>query len=410
MSRALAQLLGVAEPGLRLQLQRLERAAGVPSADIRLSIEIANQTRDKIRELGLDPHDTTGPELYAALKARLNDDEIRVRKALCLSDATSTVDLLESVKAHLEKLPLRTQTFVVKQSVMRALIKKLQPKYTMKKLGYRSMDSMIKHEPVAQLLVATSILESREWQRRRILAYRKLRSRDFEVRRASYYVPTTKQWPEVATEYVHRHKHNLLAVPELGGMVLLPFERDLPGLAITTLLLAIHSLNDMRSLCSYLKLQQVRPDYGDVFANAMLKEPTTAVDLVGQPMPWKMVQWFYGSGHATYHPEIFEPHVQPEDLTWHESESVLVGLHQALEFWQGNQLLALLDNNQIVSLNMLDVALSVCNGLDYSERLVQYMRAGLSRELMARYLHHENLHAMLLGKLGEELAPEPAFS
>ena len=122
MSRALAQLLGVAEPGLRLQLQRLERAAGVPSADIRLSIEIANQTRDKIRELGLDPHDTTGPELYAALKARLNDDEIRVRKALCLSDATSTVDLLESVKAHLEKLPLRTQTFVVKQSVMRALI------------------------------------------------------------------------------------------------------------------------------------------------------------------------------------------------------------------------------------------------------------------------------------------------
>jgi hypothetical protein len=37
------------------------------------------------------------------------------------------------------------------------------------------------------------------------------------------------------------------------------------------------------------------------------------------------------------------------------------------------------------------------------------MRLTLSRELLARYLHQDNLHALLLGKLDEQLAPELAF-
>jgi hypothetical protein len=107
---------------------------------------------------------------------------------------------------------------------------------------------------------------------------------------------------------------------------------------------------------------------------------------------------------------VFEPHVQPEDLSWHDAEDLLAQLHPALEFWQGSQLLALLDNKgHAVSLNMLDVALSVCNSLDYTQRLVGNMRRNLSRELMARYLHQDNLQAMLLGKLDEQLAPEIAY-
>jgi len=409
MSRVLAQLMGASEPAFRLQLQQLERAAGMPGADIRLMMEIINTTRDKIRTLGLDPHDTTGPELYGALKSRLEDDETRVRAALNLSAGSRAEDVLLAAKNHLEKLPLHTQTFVVKQSVIRAILKKLQPRHTMKQLGYRSLDSMLKHEPVPQLLAAVNIIESREWNRRRLLAYKKLTSHDFEARRVSFYAPSTKQWPELTKHYVAHHKHNLLTLPEAGAVILLPLEQDLPGLAITTLLLAINSLNDMRSMGSYLKLQQVRPDFGELFTAALTAEPKVGIDLAGEPLPWKMIQWFYGKSRTDYHPEVFEPHVQPGDLTWHEAEDVLAGLHQALEFWQGNQLLALLDDTKPVSMNMLDVALSVCNGLDYGRRIVHHMRLGLGRELMARYLHQDNLQAMLLGKLDEQLSPEPAF-
>jgi len=401
--------MGAAEPAFRAQLMRLEQAAGLPGADIRLMMEIINETRGKLRDLGLDPHDTTGPELYAALQTRLLRDEVQVRAALNMRADGSAQSVLEAVHAHLAKMKLPTQTLVVKQSAMRSLLKKLQPKATMKKLGYRSMDSMIKHEPAALLLAAASIVESREWQARRLKAYEKLKARDFEVREANFYFPKSKRWPEIAAEYTSSTKHNMLMVPELGAVIILVPDHDLPALAITTLLLGVDSVNEMRSLGSYLKLQQVRPDFGKVFAEALQNEPLTTADLAGEPLPWKALQWFYGRGHSPYYPDAFEPHVQPEDLTWHNAEDVLAQLHPALEFWQGSQLLALLDaQGHTISLNMLDVALSVCNGLSYTQRIVRNLRMNLGRELLARYLHQDNLHALLLGKLDAGLVPELA--
>lgn len=401
--------MGAAEPTFRAQLQRLEQAAGLPGADIRLMMQVVNETRTKIRDLGLDPQDTTGPELYRALQSRLRADEGRIRTALGLAEDASASQVIEASRKYLDSLKIHTQSFAIKRPVMRALLKKLQPKATMKKLGYRSMDSMLKHEAVAQLLAAAIMIESPDWQRRRIEAYKKLKATDFEVRRACFHVPGTKHWPELTTQYVAKHKHNMMVLPELGAVVLFPMEQDLPGLAITTLTLSVHSVNDMRSLGSYLKLQQVRPDFGQLFAASIQHEPIAATELAGESLPWKVVQWFYGHGHSTYHPDAFEPHVQPEDLTWHEAEDVLAGLHPAMEFWQGGQLLALLDGNQPVSLNLLDVALGVCNGIDYADRIVHHMRLNLGRELLARYLHQDNLHTMLLGKLDAQLAPEVAF-
>lgn len=409
MSKVLAQIMGAAEPAFRQQLMRLEQAAGLPGADIRLMMEVVNETRSKLRDLGLDPHDTTGPELYAALHTKLLRDEVQVRAALNMRADGSPQAVLEASKNYLSRMKLPSQTFVVKQSIMRSLLKKLQPKATMKQLGYRSLDSMVKHEPTALLLAAASIVESADWQQRRLEAYKKLRARDFEIRKVTFSLPTAKRWPEIAAEYTTKTKHNMLVVPELGSVVILPIEHDLPGLAITTLLLGVDSVNEMRALSSYLKLQQVKSEFGAVFTDALLHEPLTTAEFGGERLPWKALQWFYGRGHSQFFPDAFEPYVQPEDLSWHHAEDLLAELHPSLEFWQGSQLLALLDTNgHTVSLNMLDVALSVCNGLIYTQRIVQNMRISLSRELMARYLHHDNLHALLLGKLDAELVPELA--
>jgi hypothetical protein len=409
MSRVLAELLGAAEPAFRRQIEQLEQAAGLPAADIKLMMQVINETREKIRQLGLDPHDTTGRELFAALQERLRQDEARVRESLGVLTVASPTQVLEAVKHNIDKLDKNTHAFVIKQSTMRQILKKLQPKVTMKRLGYRSMDSMLKHEPVPQLLAAALLSESKDWHKKRLDAYKKLTARDFETKKVSLLVPTTKQWPKLAANHVTTFKHNLLALSELGSVVLLPLEEDLPGLAITTMLLSMDAINEIRVRSSFLKLQQVRPDFGEIVRATMVEEPVTEAELAGQPLPWKIVQWFYGHGHSAYHPEVFEPHVQAEDLEWHDAENILAEIHPALEFWQSSQLLALLDNGQPVSLNLLDVALTVCNGFDYSQRVVHHMRSSLSRELMARYLHQENLQALLLGKLDQQLAPEVAF-
>lgn len=409
MSRVLAQILGVSEPGFRQQLLRLEAAAGMPAADIRLMMQVINETRAKIRELGLDPHDTTGPELFQALQVRLREDEARVRESLGIAGDAKAIDVLRAVQHCLETQKLESDSLVIKPAVYKTLLKKLQPKATMKKLGYRSMESMLKHEPTAQLLAATIMSESRDWHRQRVEAYKKLQASDFEIKKISLYVPAAKQWPKLAAKHVGAERHNLLTVAELGAVVLLPLEEDLPALAVTTLLLTVNAMNDIRARSSYLKLNQVRPDFGTLVQDTMLHEPAVEADLAGQPLPWKVVQWFYGHGYSAYHPDVFEPHVQPEDLRWHDAETLLGRLHPALEFWQGSQLLALLDGGQPVSLNLLDVALSVCNGLDYGQRIVHHVRENLSRELLARYLHQDNLQNLLLGRLDEQLVPAVEF-
>lgn len=409
MSRVLADILGANHFAFRQKLQQLERKAGEPHADIRLQTELQREVRAKIAQLGLEPSETTGHELFRALEERLKSDEDSVRQALKLDDASTSTDLLVSVQRFLSEESSGYTVFAVKPTVMRAALKKLKPKATMKALGYRSMESMFKHEPIAQLLAATQMIEDATWQKARLDAYAKLRSSDFELRKVSYIVPTSKRWPDVAKTYTARYKHNMLVVPELGGVVILPLHTELPGLAIVTIMLGLQALADIRSRSALLKLQQVRPDFGAIFRAAIEQEPMTEVEFGGNKLSWRSIHWFYGSTHAPYHPELFEPHLQSEDFRTHEAHDSLARLHEALAFWRGGHMLAMLDGRETVSLNILDVALGVCNGVSYANRFVHNMREALSRELLARYLRHGNLQQSLEDTLGRQLAPEIAF-
>ncbi len=409
MSRVLGTLLGAHEVSFRLQLQQLERAAGTPSADIRLATQIMHATRQKIRELGFDPADTTGPELYEALQARLRKDEVRVRASLDIRADMPPVEILQNIQRKLKTLDQHSDLYVIKQSKMKQIIKKLKPKATMKRLGYRSMDSMLKHEPMAQLLAACQMTESADWQEARIHEYEKLQPKDFEPKRPNFVMPSTKQWPSIADSHALQHRHTIINVPELGTVVLLPMSQDVPGLAITTFVLALHALNDMRALSAYIKLQQVHPDFGKNVSGAIAHEPLTEVEVGGDKLSWKSVHWFYGHGHAAYHPDVFEPHVQPEDLAWHNIEAAVSELHPALSFWEETEMLGLLYGDDAISLNILDVALGVCNKIEYTGRVLNNMRESLGRELLARYLHQDNLQTVMVTSLDDELSPELEF-
>lgn len=410
MSRDLGQLLGANEVPFRQQIARLEQAAGAPRADIRLGLQVVQATKQKILELGLDPADTTGHELYNMLQTKLRRDEVQVRASLHLRADIPVNEVLAEVAKKINALASQSELYVIKQTAVKQIIKKLKPKATMKKLGYRSMDSMLKHEAVPQLLAACMMSESAEWHKARLAAYGKLQTKDFELRRPQCIVPAGKRWPELAADYAETQKNNVIALREMGDIVVLPMARDLPGLAITTFVVSLHALNDLKSLSTYLKLHQVRPDFGEIVRQSVANDPLTEVELGGNALSWQMVHWFYAHGHADFHPEVFEPHVQPEDLDWHRVGVSLERLHPTLTFWQETEMLGLLDGADTVSLNVLDVALGVCNGLEYGERILHHMREALGRELFARYLHTETLQTMLAVSLGRRFSPEVDFT
>jgi len=409
MTRLLSEILGAPEPKFRFSIRDLERASGEPSADIRLTSDILHQTQSKIRELGLDPADTTAAELYSALQQRLLDDEGRLREALSLSSDAPSSDVLARVQQFMGKLDVPRSCFALKLSVAKRLLKTVPPKKSMKQLGYRSLDSMLKHEPVAQLYAAAFMSESAGWQQTFRKQYERLSPSAFEVRPITMHCPQSKRWEALASQFADRHKHTSIAFKELGAIVILPVTADVPALAITSTLLLLESINDIRCSSAFLKLQQVKPEFGKLVAQIAASEPYTTARLAGQALPWRLMHYYYSKLHAGDIPAVFEPHVQAEDLQLVKAEAALAREVPALEFWEGTTQLALVEDGQAVSLNMLDVALSVANNLPFADRIVHYVRDHVWRELLARYLNPYNLE-QVLRQLGDELVePTPAL-
>ncbi len=405
MTRVLSELLGAAQPYFSMTIQQLEQAAGRPSTDIRLTTEIAHRARQKIAELQLDPNDTTPEELYHALLERFQHDEKLARESLKVATDASTQEILKTIVRFVKATSGKRTVFALKNSVAKRMLKKTPPKRAMKQLGYRSVDSILKHETVPQVYVAAFLCESPSWRKRFLDQYTKLQASDFELRPAEILLPQTDRWIQFTKFVTQHHRHTVVSFNELGTVIVLPVEAKRAGLLLTNLLFVVSGLNDISSATSFLKLQQFKPDFGKVVKDIVLQEPVTSAWLADKPVPWRVVHQYYARFKHAYNQLIFEPHVHPSDLEWYHPESFVEKIHPALEFWHDTRYTAYLQYDEKVSLNMLDVALNYCNRLPFAQRTIQSIRKSLWQELMIRYLNHENIEKAI----ASELAAQPAY-
>jgi hypothetical protein len=406
MTRVLAELLGAEQPQFSQVLKQLELAAGRPSNDIRLSAEITQRLNTKLRELGLDPKDTTNQELYRALEERFSHDESAIRDALGIASDNTVQELLLAMQRFSVSAIDSRQSFALKSAVAKRLLKKVPPKKAMKLLGYRSLASLLKHEPASLVYAAAFASESKAWQKKFISQYEALQPRDFEMRTIEVILPQHGRWVKLAAQTVTERKQNILTFPELGTVVMLPLAHDLPGLAITNLLLVLHGVNEIVSAGSYLKLHQVTPNFGATVYALALDEPHVNTTLIGKQVPWKVLHQYYARFQEAYNPLIFEPHISPNELAWHSPERTLESLYSGISFWRDTPYTAQLKSGKRVSLNLLDVAINYCNQLEFGERIAEFARSHLWHEFMIRYLNLENVEQTLSHELQPEYALE----
>lgn len=410
MTRFLSEALQAPEPFFRLGLRRLEAANGHPSADIRFSTEVTRDTQDKLKQLGLDPRDTTAEELYHVLQERISADDARLTKTLRTKAAThisAEGDVVAGMIHALNELPDSKRCFALKASVLKAIIKKLPPKKAVKQLGYRSFDSFLKHETPVSVLAAAWLSEGEHWQKRLLEQYKRLKPGDFEDRNISLTRLDSKRWRNLAETTVSREKHNLLSFKELGALVFLPLSPDAPaGSTTASLVLALHELNEIRAGGTFLKLCQVRPDFGQIVRTVANGEPRLSSKLLDQPVPWHLIQRYYARLAHGGREEVFEPHLQLEDMAWHPVEQALSAIEPSFDFWRDSAHLGLLHGRQPVSLNVVDVALNYCNRLPFEDRIVQYFQRSLWHELLLRYLQHGPVEETVMAELQPRLAEE----
>lgn len=386
----------------------LESANGHPVHDIRLSSEINNASRYKLKQLGLDPDDTTAQELYHVLQSKFHeDDKLLSRKlqTLAVTNYSLAANVSDGIIHALQELPESKRCFAIKMPVIKNIIKKIPPKKTMKKLGYRSLVSMIKHESGLNLITAAWLIEDDAWRRKLLDSYKKLKPSDFESRKIMIQSVNFKRWQSLETDVVESIKHNVLAFKELGAVVVLPLPKSAPNGAVTaSLVIALEEINNIRALSSYLKLAQVKGKYGQIVYEAVISEPTLNSGVTKSKLPWNIVQRYYANFEQHFNQAVFEPHLSLEDLVWHPIEESLCSIESGLNFWRNTSTLASSHRGTPVSFNIHDVALNTCNQHTFQDQVTKYFKKSLWQELLLRYFSHHHLEDIVTRDLQPQLA------
>ncbi len=413
MCKLVAELVGADEQVVREMFVRLERQSGEPGVDLRLTSEIYGKLHMKMRTLGLDPNDTTPHELYHSLLSLAALHDKFLARRIGIDDPENATEIAKAIVRLIERMRFSKHSWALKPTAARRLLRQTPPKYLMKLLNYRSLDSMLKRESPMELLAVARHCESQNWQKRFVHTYRKLQPNDFEVRDIEVIYLADNRWEAVGDMFSSTKHNNIIHTPEVGVVAILPAKVEKrTGLTLTTLLLTLHYINEIRVFSTYCKFHHMRTDFGGLLVEHLLHEKQDHVALVGQPVHWRVVHRYYGTRDRFNHPEIFEPHVQPEDLTYRKAEAILYRLEPALHFWHDTDYVGLPETDGPISFSLTDMAMNLVNGLPYEKRAYYHMQDSLWNEVYSRYIGQTSFEKQMLQQLDEQpvLAEQPAMS
>jgi hypothetical protein len=403
MTRFLSESLEAREPYFKMGLDKLEKSSGHESLDIKFTVDVKNRAKDKIKELGLDPEDTTSSELYHTLCQRLAEDDKQLTKTLrtlAASKVSAEADPIDGLTEALKNLSDQKRSFSLKSSHLKQLFKANQPKKTMKALGFRSLDSLLKRENPAVVLLVAEKIESHSWQKKLNDQYKKLKSSDFEEKAISL----VKLKDQKALKLLSEDGNNIISVKELGSLIILPLPKELPTGALTaSLCIALDKLNEIRAVSTYLKLNQLSNNFGSSVVIGAFNNPKLNIEKVDHEFNWSTIHKYYNELIGSLKEDIIEPYMRFDDMLHTPIEKSLAEIEPKLEFWKDTDHLGIVsENGKPVSMNILDSAINLCNKLTFEDRISDYFKHNLWHELLVRYAKQPSLY-----EEAEDLEAEP---
>ncbi len=388
---------------VRDMFARMELHSGAPGIDLRLTGEIYGRLHMKIRELGLDPNDTTPHELYHALLSLTSLHDEFLVKRLDIDDPNDTGQISNAVVKIINHIKYPKHSWALKSTAAKRLLKATPPKLLMKQLNYRSVDSLLRREPASILVTIARHTEPTQWQEKFVNSYKKLRPNDFEVRDIEVVHLSDKRWEKVGKALGGAKHNSIVHSPEAGVVILLPVQINKPrGLTLVSILLTLHYINEIRAFSTYCKFHHMRPDFSKLLIEHVLNQKQDHVSIAGHPVHWRVIHRYYGSTDKLNHPELFEPHVQPEDLAYRKAEDVLFRLEPALHFWHDTDFLGLPQPDGPISFSLTDMAMNLVNKLNFEGRVNYHMQESLWNEVYFRYFGQRSLENQILYQLDEQ--------
>ena len=405
MSKLLRDLLQAKEPLFTQSLRELEFDTGKKSIDIKLTAEIIEKTHAATRSLGLDSSDTVDKELFHALDHRVAEHNTHLAKALGTSEDAPVRDIVPKLVEAALSSDISRKSWLLKKSVAKDLLREMPPKGMMKHLGYRSIESMFKNENFAEIYTALRFSEGSEWLNTYDeLFTSKVQPSDFEVRDIEIVIMDHDKWVDLAEKFVQKKLHNVTHTKELGVIVVVPMKQThMRGLTLKTLPLLFHYINEIRLYSAFFKLKSTAAHFGKTISETLIADTGTGSTIANFNIHWRVIQRYFGKIHESP-PEIFQPHVQPEDLHWRRAEESLYKLDSELKYWQDLDYVATVGSDGLpVPFNLMDVAIGYSNGQGFAKRNFYHFRESLWNEIFIRYMGEPTLKRQILQQLDNDM-------
>lgn len=396
----LATFLEAQEPLLDDALEQLEQRSGQKGADTKLTAEIAQKAGSVARTLGLDSS-CSGEELYAALLGAVKDQDAHLARTIGGTQVENPTEMIPLAVRRLEQIQMPRDCFALKYKQAATMLQKKPPEALMKRLGYDDCATMIAKEDLAELFIAIRFTEGPDWLNEFDRVYDALKGSDFEERPIRLVRFDPHKWGDVAAHFIEKKKHINTHSKEMGVVAILPPPSDKMA-AITTkvITLTLHYYNEVRLYSAYFKLLKKKKNFGRILSETLIAD-TPKVELIqNHHIHWRVIQRYYGKiGESAKHPEIFQPHLQPEDLHWRSAEKILYQIDPEMAMWQDMDYVAVLKGADTITFNLMDVVLSYANGIAFPDRYLYHFRESLWNEVFARYMGEKELEDQLLVKL-----------
>lgn len=395
----IGRFLQAKEPLFDHALHQLEEQTGKKGIDVKLAAELAETAAGRMKQLGLAP-DCPGPELYDALIKQVAAHDEHLARAIGGTDPSDLGEMIPLIVKAAEAAPLPKDGWFLKVEKARDMLAAHPPVSVMERLGYHLVSQMLEHEDIYELFLSLRFAEDAAWLNEFDALYHTLSADDFEPRRIRVVPFARSKWGDIAEHFITKKRHNITHSKEMGAIAIMPMTEDrMTGITLKIMPLLFHYFNEIRLYSSFFKLNATKHNFGQIVADTLIADPAH-IKLNDQAhIHWRVIQRYFGKLTGEVHPELFEPHVQPEDLHWRRAEEVLYEIDPELAFWRGLDFVAVLRGNDAITFNLMDISLGYSNAIAYPERYLYHFRESLWNEVFARYLGEQVLEEQLLQKL-----------
>jgi hypothetical protein len=397
----LGRFLQAKEPLFDHALHQLELVTHHKGVDVRLAAEITEKAAQRMARLGLGP-DVTVPQLYEALIKQVATHDEHAARAIGGTDPGDLRQMIPLIVKAGEAAPLPKDGWFLKEDKAREMLRHMPPMAVMERLGYHLVSQLLEHEDVYELFLALRFAEPPEWLNDFDRLYLELKPSDFESRRIVIKPFAPVKWGDIAEHFIQKKRHPITHSKEMGAIAVMPMTQErMNGVTLKVLPLLIHYYNEIRLYSSFFKLMQAKKNFGAIVSDTLIADPAHIKLADNAHIHWRVIQRYFGKLPHEHHPEIFEPHLQPEDLHWRKAEEVLYEIDPELEFWKGLDYVAVLKGpaHDTVTFNLFDISFGYSNGVSYGDRYLYHFREALWNEVFARYMGERVLEEQLLEKL-----------